>query len=139
MSLQVSLIIDNDLSDLDQLTKVANKFLAEAKVSDRAVYAVNLVIEETVTNIIKYGYDDTDNHKIAVNLQPDSEHMVVSIEDDGHEFDPLQAPEPDTQSPLEQRRIGGLGIHLVRNVVDKIEYRRENDKNILEMSIGSDA
>ena len=59
--------------------------------------------------------------------------LVVKVEDDGREFNPLELPEPDLEQKLEERPIGGLGIHLVRNLMDELDYKRTHNKNILTM------
>ena len=93
------------------------------------VYRVTLVIEELVVNIINHGHDDgVHDIEIAMTSEPDA--LTVEIIDDGRPFDPLSdAPEPDLDSLLEDRPVGGLGIHLVRTMMDEVHYRREQDRN----------
>ena len=112
-----------------------NHFLDQHTVPREVIFRINLAIEEIVTNIIKYGYDDTDFHaiKVFLTLFPDTIHL--RLEDGGHPFDPLQVPKPDIHVSLDQRKVGGLGLLLVRDIVSRIAYRRENDANILEMDI----
>ena len=135
MSDSLSQTIGNTLTSLSPLTTAVNRFMDQHTLPDEAIFRVNLAIEEIVTNIIKYGYDDTDPHTITVNLAlfPDTIHL--QLKDDGHPFDPLQMPEPDIHMPLDQRKVGGLGLHLVRETVSHIAYRRENGANILDMDI----
>ena len=125
----------NQLDDLSRVTEEAVGF-AEAKgVSPQAVYLVNLAIEELATNILKYGYDDTAAHEILLRLEIDSGTLLLVLEDDGHEFDPLAAPEPDVNLPAEERLPGGLGIHLVRKMVDEIHYQRLDGRNRLTVKL----
>lgn len=128
-------IIENNLPALSPLLISINHFLSGQSLPQETIFRVNLAIEEIVTNIVKYGYDDRNGHaiKVVLDLRPAMIHL--RIEDDGHSFDPLQAPEPDIHVPLDQRKIGGLGLHLVRKLVDGIAYRREKDLNILEIDI----
>ena len=135
MSDSLSQTIGNTLTSLPPLTTAVNLFLDQHTVGHEAIFRVNLAIEEIVTNIIKYGYDDTNPHTITVNLALFPDTIRLQLKDDGHPFDPLQTPEPDIHVPLDQRKIGGLGLHLVRETVSRITYRRENGANLLEMNI----
>jgi serine/threonine-protein kinase RsbW len=135
MSDSLSQTIGNALASLPPLATAVNRFLEQHRVPREAIFRVNLAIEEIVTNIIKYGYDDTAPHTITVNLALLPDTIRLQLQDDGHPFDPLQTPEPDIHVPLNQRKIGGLGLYLVRETVGHIAYRRENGANILEMDI----
>lgn len=94
-----------------------------------AAYLATLALEELVTNCIKYGYDDEDEHVIRFRLELTGTEMIMVVEDDGHPFNPLEQAEPDTDVPAQQRQIGGLGIHLLRKMSDKMEYVWENNVN----------
>jgi len=131
----LSQTIGNTLTSLPPLTTAVNRFLDQHAIPHEAIFRVNLAIEEIVTNIIKYGYDDTDPHTITVNLALFPGTIRLQLKDDGHPFDPMQTPEPDIHVPLDQRKVGGLGLHLVRETVSRIAYRRENGANILKMDI----
>jgi len=135
MSDSLSQTIGNTLNSLPPLTTAVNRFLDQHAVPHEAIFRVNLAIEEIITNIIKYGYDDTKHHTITVSLALFPDTIRLRLEDDGHLFDPLQAPEPDIHASLDKRKVGGLGLLLVREIVGRIDYRRENDANILEMDI----
>lgn len=135
MNDSLSQTIRNTLTDLPPLMATVNRFLDQHTVPREAIFRVNLAIEEIVTNIIKYGYDDTAFHAILVFIALFPDIIRLRLEDDGHPFDPLQAPEPDIHVPLDQRKVGGLGLLLVREIVGHINYRRENGANILEMDI----
>jgi len=135
MSDSLSQTVGNTLTALPPLMTTVNRFLDQHTVPREAIFRINLAIEEIVTNIIKYGYDDTDFHAIKVFLALFPDTIRLQLEDDGHPFDPLQAPEPDIHVPLDQRKVGGLGLLLVRDIVGRIAYRRENAPNILEMDI----
>lgn len=99
----------------------------------KVVFHLTLVLDELVTNIISYGYADFDEHPIDVAINLDEEVITIRLEDDSEPFNILEAPEPELDTPLEERErpIGGMGIHLVKNMVDNIEYTREDDKNVL--------
>ena len=96
-------------------------------------FKVNLALEELVINIMDYGFADGD-HEIDITLISEDHQLVIEIADSGKAFDPLQdAPVPDVNAPAEERPIGGLGIYLVRNMMDDMQYRREGDRNYLTL------
>ena len=95
------------------------------------IFKVNLVLDELSVNIVNYGGEASE---IEVSLAADADEVRVEIADDGRPFDPLNdAMEPDLDAPLEDRAIGGLGIHLVREMMDELHYSREDGKNRLAM------
>ncbi len=132
---QLRITLGNSLTELPGFNAAVQAFLESHATPQAGVFATHLVIEEMVTNIIKYGYDDSLPHEIAVTLTRDPGRLAIRLEDDGHEFNPLTLPPPDTSPHLSKRKIGGLGIHLVRNTVNAIEYHRLADRNRLDMAI----
>ncbi len=95
------------------------------------IFKVNLVLDELSVNIVNYGGETSE---IEVSLAADAEVVRVEISDDGRPFDPLtEAVEPDIDAPLEDRPVGGLGIHLVREMMDELHYSREDGRNRLAM------
>lgn len=104
----------------------------------KLVYTVNLVLEELEVNALTHGRaNGLEEYEITIASQPES--VVVELSDDGPPFNPLtDAPLPDLNSPLESRPIGGLGIYLIKTMVDDISYRRETDRNYLTLQIGRD-
>ncbi len=131
-----SAVIKTDFSELEEVSCRVHDFLVAADVSDEVTYKIELALEEMVTNVIKYGYapPNPDNSvRINVNIHCDS--VSLRIEDSGHEFDPLAAPTPDISGELDKRPVGGVGIHLTRNMTDAMEYIRRHDKNILKIQV----
>lgn len=100
---------------------------------DKMIFNLTLVLDELITNIVSYGYSDMDEHPIDVSLGTDGEKVSLRIEDDAEPFNILEAPDPELDTPLEarSRQIGGMGIHIVKKMVNCLHYRRENGKNIL--------
>jgi anti-sigma regulatory factor (Ser/Thr protein kinase) len=125
--------IPNDLTALEGLMNDATSFLEAEQIEPAAVYRVNLALEEIVSNIIKYGYDAPGRHEIRLALQITGEEVRAVIEDDGHEFNPLVQTVKNASIPLQERPIGGLGLELVRKLLHRLEYRRENGRNILDL------
>jgi sigma-B regulation protein RsbU (phosphoserine phosphatase) len=127
--------LKNDLSEIARLALIVDDFAQRHQVESQTARKMNLVLDEILTNIISYGYDDSGEHWITASFNLERGYWTVEVEDDGKPFNPLDTPEPDTHQLLEERPIGGLGIHLVRKNVDELEYRRQKDKNILVMKM----
>ena len=125
----------NQLADLNRVTEQAVSFIEERGGTPGAVYLVNLSIEELGTNILKYAYDDTAVHEILLRLELHPETLLLLLEDDGHEFNPLAAPDPDINLPAEQRTPGGLGIHLIRKLAAQMTYERCGGRNRLTLKL----
>ena len=115
-------------------TAQAEAWLAGQHVSADGSYLVSLAIEELVTNCIKYGYADSAGHTVDIVLAVEDGTLTMEVVDDGRAFNPLEAPPPDLSLPLEQRRIGGLGLHLLRELADDVKYERRDSTNRLVLT-----
>lgn len=131
---EITLTCKNSFSELPALSGKATQFLEEHGASGPVVFAANLAIEELVTNIVKYGYDDSDEHQIAVRLAIVEGIMELQIQDDGHDFNPFDQPVPDTSLAAEERDIGGLGIHFIRNMLDSYRHERRDGRNVVTVT-----
>lgn len=127
--------IGNKVEDLEKFIQEVNVFLEHRVIPPRTVYNVNLVLEEALTNIIKYGFDDQVEHRISVQLVLDLQQVRIEIIDEGREFNPLSAPPPVMKESIHDCAEGGLGIHLVRQVAETMEYERKADTNVLRLTI----
>jgi anti-sigma regulatory factor (Ser/Thr protein kinase) len=125
--------LKNQLSELDRLNQSLAEFGRRHGLSSKIMHDLNLALEEIVTNVISHGYTDDREHEISVRLSMRAGEVNVEVEDDGQPFNPVELPEPDTTQSLEKRAVGGLGIHLVRKLMDGLEYRREGERNFLTM------
>ena len=97
------------------------------------VFHVNLAVEELATNIMSYGHS-VGLHEFEVILKSELDQLSIDIWDDGRPFDPLtDAPEPDLDASLEDRRIGGLGIYFAETLMDEMRYEREDGRNHLTL------
>lgn len=134
MSSELRLLLANDLDELPTAADQIDSFLEQHACSSEVVFAANLAVEELFTNIVKYGYDDTDHHKVSLLLSLAPGLLTIEIDDDGHEFNPFEHPSPDTNLPVEQRDIGGLGIHFVKNLLDSFSYQRRDGHNIVTLT-----
>jgi anti-sigma regulatory factor (Ser/Thr protein kinase) len=128
------LTIIYQISQLEELARFFEEISDEWELPMSASLNLNLVLEELVTNIIFYGYEDQNKHEITIVVILDNKLINIQLEDDGKEFDPLSIPEPDINLAIEDRKIGGLGIHFVRKIMDKIDYKRLDNRNILTLS-----
>lgn len=128
-----------DLTLLNRATEIARgqdqleQFAAAHHFPDRKLHEVQTALEEHLTNILHYGYDDHGEHQIQIGVWLAGAELRIQVQDEGRPFNPLAHPAPDLSLPINQRPIGGLGIHMMRKSLDGMEYRRENGKNILVM------
>jgi anti-sigma regulatory factor (Ser/Thr protein kinase) len=132
--MRTDITLKNDLVEIERLAGHVRDFGRENRLSADLVGEIRLALEEIVTNIIAYGYEDRADHTIRVTLVNTKQDITLSIRDDARPFNPLEQPGPDLEIPLEDRGIGGLGIHLVREIMDEIDYRREEGGNLLVMT-----
>ncbi|MFH1091349.1 MAG: ATP-binding protein [Pseudomonadota bacterium] len=133
MTTVLNLSLENDFDDLAEAIREADSFLQSQPLSSAVVFKVKLALEEVLTNIIKYGYLDQARHVISLRLEVEDAEVTISSTDDGCDFNPLTAPPPDLSTPLSERQVGHVGLHLVRELADSIAYRRDREKNVLEM------
>jgi len=125
--------IENKIENLTIVAGFVENFGEDNKLDNKIVFDLNLVLDELVTNIIHYAYDDNDKHLINISLEKKENEIEIKIIDDGKKFNPLQKEEADINLSLEEREIGGLGIHIVRHKTDNISYERKNNQNILSL------
>ncbi len=135
MKQKKSIQFKNNLSELERLNLVLAEFGERYHLPSKVLFNLNLALEEILTNIISYGYDNREEHEIIVRLSLEQGELTAEVEDDGRPFNPLEAPEPDLNKSLEERSVGGLGIHLVRKLMDELEYRRQEGRNLFMIKI----
>ena len=129
--------LTNDLREVPRLADIARRFGAAHGLSADDVLRIQLVLDEIVINIIRHGYadiGDTARHEIEIHLTLDDNRLTIRVEDAAREYDPTKAPNPRFDMPVTERRPGGLGVHIVKAIMDAISYRRENGRNILTMT-----
>lgn len=129
MSEPVRLVLASDFDELPRVVAAVDAFVREHALDARTAYSLHLVLEEMLTNAVKYGRADGIPHPIEVNLAIEEGAISVEIEHDGDEFDPTAAPAPTLGNSLESRPIGGLGLHLVRQVSERMSYERIGERN----------
>ena len=126
MTARLSLRMEARLEELQRIDSAIGEFAREQDWSPDLEFQIKLVFEELGINVVNYGHEDGAGHEIGIEIVSDPDTVSFEIADDGRPFDPLtDAPEPDTESALEDRAIGGLGVHLVRTMMDEVHYRHE--------------
>lgn len=125
--------LKNELAEIEALALAVESFAAANNLPEQVVFQVNLCLDELLTNTISYGFPQGGEHEITVELVMQGGALVITTHDGGLAFNPLERAEADTSQSIEERPIGGLGIHLVRKMMDEIEYRRESGQNVLVM------
>ena len=128
------IILKNKLSEIRRISEIIEKFCENNNLPMRILFDVNLSLDELLTNIIHYGFDDEKEHTIIVKLSLSENILEITIEDDGKAFNPLNAKPPNLDQSIEDKPIGGLGIYLVKNLMTEINYKRLKSKNILVLT-----
>ena len=106
--------------------------LEELNVDHKVCFKIRLALEEALVNVVSYAYDD-DNGEVEIRyeISDDPCMLIITIIDEGRPFNPLEAEDPLLSSDINQRKIGGLGLYIIKNTMDEVEYHRENNQNIL--------
>lgn len=124
--------IGADLAEIPQVSKAMEELMRECSFSDDAILDLQLAVEEAIANIILHGYRRASG-KVEIEIHVTDETAEVRIKDYAPPFDPLSVPDPDRVSDLSERHTGGLGIYLMRQVVDEVHYKYEDGKNVLTL------
>ena len=123
-----------DLSAIAPLNEWVEECCQEAGLGGELTFKFMLAIEEAVTNVVSYAFAEVPPpHRIRLRLDIDEDRCAAELIDNGRPFDPSAAPPPDLTGSIEEREAGGLGIHLIRNMVDRVEYRRADGQNRLRI------
>lgn len=96
--------------------------------------SMNVVLDELLTNIVSYGLADREDGRVTIDVELQPDRLTVTLSDNGKAFDPLGRDAPDTTLSVDERPIGGLGIHLVRQLMDKVSYHRRDDSNVVVLA-----
>jgi len=122
------------LENLEELIQFVTGCARNSGLGDKRIGEIQLVIEEALVNIMNYAYPEQAGGVEVSCTVKNKSMFVVEIIDSGIPFDILSFKEPDTTSEIDHRQIGGLGIFFIKNLTNKIDYRRVQDKNILTLS-----
>jgi anti-sigma regulatory factor (Ser/Thr protein kinase) len=130
---EVVIPLRSRLDEIGRLARLVEAFGQAHAIPADVLLCVNLALDEVITNIVLYAYPDAQEHEILARLRLEGPELVVEVEDDGRAFDPLAVPDVDPEARAEAGAVGGLGVHIVRMVMDGLEYRRERGRNVLAM------
>ena len=125
--------MESRLEAMRDVVTLVEQFGADNALPQAVLNDVNVALDEAVSNIIAYGYEAGSVGEILIRLDYARGEVQVEVEDGGRAFDPLQVPAPDLTAPLRERKIGGLGVHLMRNLMDGLAYHRSGGRNRLRM------
>jgi anti-anti-sigma factor len=123
----------NDAAELPALTRFLQEFWSAARLPAPAALPFELALEEAFMNIAMHGAPPG-TARVEVSVVLAGARLTLTVEDDGPQFDPLSLPPPDINAPLEERRVGGQGVHLIREMMDEVSYQRVGARNQLKMS-----
>ena len=130
MDQQFGMIIGSDIAEIPEVSAWLEEVMLGSGFTEETILDTQLAVEEAITNVIVHGYKEPGG-EVVITCHVNSDRVEVEIADTAPRFDPLSMPEPDLDGSIEERRIGGLGVFLIRQVMDGVSYRYENGKNIL--------
>lgn len=126
--------LTNDIHQIPQLGEWVKQVGTNFGLGQDRILQLNLALEECVVNVMEYAYGEQKNMPVLISASKEENHMIFTIRDKGVPFDPTKTENPDISLSIQDREIGGLGIFMTKQLTDKLEYRRENDQNILELT-----
>jgi len=127
-------VVENQIEELSALAEKIEDLAEEWELSQALAMNINLVIEEALSNIIFYAFTDKDKHEIKITITLENTSLTIKITDEGIPFNPLEQQPPDINLPAEDRPVGGLGIFLISQIMDEMNYARLKNKNILTLN-----
>jgi len=133
MTVQKTIKLKNSIKEIQKINQFLDEFGKQQNLTIQTRQALNLSLEEIFTNIVLHGYNHEEDHKITIQFNYSDGSLFIFIEDEGIPFNPLEVARPNINAALEDRQVGGLGIHLVRSLMDQVTYKREDNKNILTL------
>lgn len=126
--------LDNDIRQIPRLTEYVEGVARQAGLDAASSLHVALALEEAVANVMRYAYPEGKKGQVQVEAEAEDGLLRFVVSDQGVPFDPTAAPSVDVSAPLEKREVGGLGIHLVRQIMEEVRYRREGGWNRLTLT-----
>jgi serine/threonine-protein kinase RsbW len=123
------IVIRNTIADLAALTTAMERVGAECGIPERSLFQVQVALDEMVSNVVKYAWPEANAHEIKIRITARDDRVEVEIIDDGRTFDPRDAPDRDEPLPGRRPRQGGVGVHMTKQLVDRIDYARIGDRN----------
>lgn len=131
---ELTLVLKNERPEIQPALRKVTVFLTEHELSPEIIHDFRLSLEEILENIINHAYEDDGKHHIEIEIELTPEFLTARTKDDGKPFDPTGHIDPDKDKPFAERQIGGLGIHLVRSLMDEIKYSYNQGRNVTFIS-----
>lgn len=131
--MEKTIILANDIAEISRLAQFVDEVGEEFSLAPDITFNLNLVLEEAVVNVINYAYPKEEHQHIYLSAKLYEDSIVLVLTDTGKEFDPTMAPEADITLSAEERPIGGLGIFLIRQIMNEVKYERIEGKNVLTL------
>lgn len=128
-----TLTISNDIAEIARTAEFIEEFCTAHGATPDIAFKINLAVEEALVNTISYGFKDDARHVIDLKIAIEGGAIVLRISDDAVAFNPLETAEPDVSAPVEERKVGGLGVFLMKKTMDDVQYAREDERNILTL------
>jgi len=128
--------IGNQITEIPLLAEKIEELAERWNLVEQLTMSINLVVEEALSNIIFYGFSDSNKHRISLSFSLQYDLLTIRITDDGVAFDPTARHQPDISLPAADRPIGGLGIFLISKIMDTVQYARKNNRNTLILKKG---
>ena len=123
-----------DFDNLDEIREFVKEEARQVGFSDKEIYAIQLAADEASTNIIEHAYAGVKDGKIEIDCTVTDKELKIVLRDQGAAFNPASVPEPNVKADLSDRKIGGLGMYLMRKLMDEVFYESSTDEgNILTM------
>ncbi len=134
MNTQSKIKLPAEVKHLRRLIQFVSACIREQRLSSEKIPEIELAVEEAFVNICSYAYPEGSGD-VEILCKKDNNKLVIKIIDEGIPFDVSSVPSPDMTGDISRRKVGGFGIHLIRNIVDELKYRREEKKNILTLIV----
>lgn len=128
------LVIANNIAEITRAIEFIEGFCTAQGAAPDTAFKVNLAVEEALVNTISHGFKDDARHAIELRIAIEDDAIVLRISDDAVAFNPLEAPLPDVDAPVNERAVGGLGVFLMRTTMDDVQYIREDGHNRLTLT-----
>ena len=121
------------LSTVRGLAQMVEEFGDANRIPDRQIYLINLALDELITNVVSYGLRGVAQPRIEIILRVNGRLLTLIMEDNGGKFDPTESTNPDLSSSVDERPVGGLGLHLIKTFADRVQYEYANGRNLLTL------
>lgn len=132
---RIHVVLRSDSHEIRRLADAIEYLADSLQLPAPMIFKLNLALDELITNTIAYGYAEQKDGEIDIEMRRHDDRVEVRLIDSAAAFDPFSVPEPNLDASLEERQIGGLGIHFVRTLIDEISYRRDDGRNVITLTL----